>query len=142
LVFQNDFVEKVKREVSLESYISRYVRLKRAGKRSIGLCPFHSEKTPSFSVSNDLQLYHCFGCGKSGDLFTFVQEYDKVDFKKSLEILSEYSGIPLDKFGDPEGQEQKQKFFSAKPAIFRLFQKQSGKFGGICCQGIPKKKGY
>ena len=141
MVFQNDFVEKVKREVSLESYISRYVRLKRAGKRSIGLCPFHSEKTPSFSVSNDLQLYHCFGCGKSGDLFTFVQEYDKVDFKKSLEILSEYSGIPLDKFGDPEGQEQKQKFFQLNQQFLDYFRSNLESSEGYVAREYLKKRG-
>lgn len=61
----------------------------------LGLCPFHNEKSPSFTVSLDLQLYHCFGCGKSGDLFKFIMDYDRVDFNKAKEILSEYSGIPL-----------------------------------------------
>lgn len=95
----NSFVEKVKRDISIENYVSRYIKLKRQGKRAIGLCPFHQEKTPSFSISTDLQLYHCFGCGRSGDIFKFVMEYDRVDFQKAKEILSEYSGIPLQESG-------------------------------------------
>lgn len=89
------FVEQVKREISLESYISRFTRIERRGKRYFSLCPFHNEKTPSFTISPELQLYHCFGCGKSGDLFKFVMEYERVDFNRAKEILSEYSGIPI-----------------------------------------------
>lgn len=88
-----DFIDRIKREVPLETYISRYITLSRRGKRLLGLCPFHKEKTPSFTVSPDLQLFHCFGCQKSGDLFKFVMEYDRVDFNQAKQTLSEYSGI-------------------------------------------------
>ena len=108
MVFQNDFVEKVKREVSLESYISRYVRLKRAGKRSIGLCPLHSEKAPSFSVSNDLQLYHCFGCGEHGSAITFVMQYSGLNFVDAVKDLAQNAGmvVPEEKHILPEQREQ------------------------------------
>ncbi|MBK8395377.1 MAG: DNA primase [Leptospiraceae bacterium] len=91
----SDFVSRVKREVGLEAYISRFVKLKKQGKRLLGLCPFHSEKSPSFTISPDLAVYHCFGCGKSGDLFRFVMDFERVDFNRAKEVLSEYSGIPL-----------------------------------------------
>ncbi|MCB1193298.1 MAG: DNA primase [Leptospiraceae bacterium] len=89
------FIDRIKREVSLEGYISRFTKIERRGKRYFALCPFHNEKTPSFTISPELQLYHCFGCGKSGDLFKFVMEYERVDFNRAREILSEYSGIPV-----------------------------------------------
>ena len=58
-------------------------------------CPFHGEKTPSFMVSPELQIFKCFGCGKGGDIFTFVQEYEKVDFREALEELAKQAGITL-----------------------------------------------
>ncbi|MCX7998500.1 MAG: DNA primase [Leptospiraceae bacterium] len=104
----NNVRERIKREVRIESFISRYVKLKQIGKRFLGLCPFHKEKTPSFTVSPSLGIFHCFGCGKSGDIFSFVQEYEKVDFKKALEILANYAGIPLE-VSIPQEKEQKKK---------------------------------
>lgn len=89
------FKERVRREISIDSYISRFVPLKRMGRNLVGLCPFHNEKSPSFNVNPTSGFYHCFGCKASGDLFRFVMDYQKVDFLKSLEILSDYSGIPL-----------------------------------------------
>lgn len=137
----NEFVDKVKREVSLESYISRYVKLKRTGKRSVGLCPFHSEKSPSFSVSVDLQLFHCFGCGKSGDIFTFIQEYEKVDFKKSLEIISEYSGIPLQKFSNSEDANVKKKLYELNEKFLSYFQENLSGSEGLVAREYLKKRG-
>ena len=91
----HDFTDRIHREVAIENYISRFVNLKKKGKRYTGLCPFHQEKSPSFTVSPDVQLYYCFGCHKSGDIFRFVMDFEKVDFNRAKEVLSEYSGIPL-----------------------------------------------
>ncbi|TGL82270.1 DNA primase [Leptospira yasudae] len=93
---KKDFIDRVHREVPIESYISRFVPLKKRGKNFLGLCPFHQEKSPSFNVSAEKQFYYCFGCKASGDLIRFVMDYERVDFSRSLEILSEYSGIPLE----------------------------------------------
>lgn len=90
-----EFKDKVRREIPIESYITRFVPLKKAGKSFTGLCPFHKEKTPSFHVHPQGGYYHCFGCKASGDLFKFVMDYHRVDFVRSMEILSEFSGIPL-----------------------------------------------
>lgn len=68
----------------------------------VGLCPFHQEKSPSFNVSLDKQFYHCFGCKASGDIFQFVMSYERVDFQRAKEILSEYSGIPIQEKGREE----------------------------------------
>ena len=76
--------------------IGDYVRLKKSGsERWVGLCPFHSEKTPSFSVTSSRQAYKCFGCGKSGDVFSFLMEHQGLSFYEALTMLAEQHGIPL-----------------------------------------------
>jgi DNA primase len=126
------FTERVKREVSLDVFISRYVKLKKAGKRFTGLCPFHSEKSPSFTVSPELGFYHCFGCGKSGDIFTFVQEIEKVDFRRALEILSDYSGIPLEQSSKPSDQKEKEALYALNDEYLAYYRRnlkgEEGKF--------------
>ncbi|MEQ1433083.1 CHC2 zinc finger domain-containing protein, partial [Salmonella enterica] len=85
---------------------SEYVRLKKAsGNRYQGLCPFHTEKSPSFSVWVDIQAYKCFGCAKSGDLFSFIQEIEGVGFYEALKLLAERNGIDMPKrteYSDPD----------------------------------------
>ena len=113
----SDFVPRVKREVGLDVYISRFVKLKKNGKRLLGLCPFHTEKSPSFTVSPELSVYHCFGCGKSGDLFRFVMDFERVDFNRAKEILSEYSGIPIKESAGANNE------FAEKNFLYALNQK-------------------
>ncbi len=100
--FQREFIDRIRREVPIESFISRFVPLQKRGKNMVGLCPFHQEKSPSFNVSTDKQFYHCFGCKASGDIFQFVMSYERVDFQRAKEILSEYSGIPIQEKGKEE----------------------------------------
>lgn len=119
----NDFKERIRRELPIESYISRFVDLKKAGKNYLGLCPFHQEKTPSFNV-NPQGYYHCFGCKASGDIFRFVMDYHRVDFPRSMEILSEASGIPLEKNKSPQSADRDKK----KEEGYRLNQKVSDFF--------------
>jgi DNA primase len=88
-------IEQIKERLDIVNVISRYVKLRKAGRNYIGLCPFHNEKTPSFSVNPELQIFKCFGCGKGGDLFTFVQEIEKIDFPETLEKLAADAGIKL-----------------------------------------------
>lgn len=103
-------VERLLQAIPIQTYIERVVPLKKRGSNYIGLCPFHSEKTPSFTVSPDKGIYKCFGCGAGGNLITFVQEYDKVSFREALEILSRYSGIELEKnFADQARPQRKKK---------------------------------
>ena len=93
----NDLKEKIINSISIESYISLYVKLKKAGRTLKGLCPFHSEKTPSFSVTPDKGIYYCFGCGKGGDLIKFVMDKEGVDFPKALETLAKFANIKIEK---------------------------------------------
>ena len=92
-----DFVEHLKSQVDIIQTIQTYVKLRRAGRRYTGLCPFHSEKSPSFSVNPDLQFYHCFGCKAGGDVLKFIEQIEHVSFYEALKILSERNGIPMPK---------------------------------------------
>lgn len=89
----SDIVQQIKDSIDIEEYIGKFVKLEKRGQNSFGLCPFHGEKTPSFSVNDAMQRYKCFGCGASGDIFNFVQEYQKVDFAEAIEILAQEAGI-------------------------------------------------
>ena len=93
--FEPDFVEAVRASGDIINVVSDYVPLKRAGRRLKGLCPFHQEKTPSFSVDPEQQLFYCFGCQTGGDIFKFVQLYEKLNFGEALESLAGRFGVPL-----------------------------------------------
>ncbi|MFN0158068.1 MAG: DNA primase [Bacteroidota bacterium] len=88
-------IDEVRTAANIVDVISGYVRLKKRGKSYLGLCPFHQEKTPSFTVSAEKQMYHCFGCGKGGNVFTFVMELEKVSFIEAVRTLAEKAGIAL-----------------------------------------------
>lgn len=90
-----DTVQQIKDRLSITDVVSQYTKLERAGQNLRARCPFHAEKTPSFIVSPDRGTYHCFGCGVHGDIFTFVQGVEGVDFKGALKILAERAGVPL-----------------------------------------------
>jgi DNA primase len=89
------FAEKVKQQADIVRVIGEYVRLKKTGQNFTGLCPFHQEKSPSFAVHPVRQIYHCFGCGVSGDVFQFVMEMEKSSFPEALRTVAEKCGIPV-----------------------------------------------
>lgn len=99
----DDKIEEVRASVDIVDYINQFVQLKRVGKNYVGLCPFHNEKTPSFTVSPDKQLYHCFGCGAGGNVFNFVMQYEKVSFFEAVKRIAEFAGVELPK---PERKER------------------------------------
>jgi len=92
---QMDQVGQVRERIDLVAFISEYIPLKKAGRNFKGNCPFHSEKTPSFVVSPERQIWHCFGCQKGGDAFTFLMEYEHIEFSESLRYLAKKAGITL-----------------------------------------------
>jgi len=102
-------VEEIKQKVNIIDVINRYVPLKKRGRHHFACCPFHGEKTPSFTVSEELQIFKCFGCGKAGDVFTFLQEYERIDFREALEELAKLSGVTLIKSSLIDHQESKKK---------------------------------
>ena len=84
----DELKEEIRSRNRLEDVVGTYVTLKRSGKSLAGLCPFHNERTPSFSVSPDKQLYYCFGCGASGDVFDFVMQYERLEFMEAAKMLA------------------------------------------------------
>ena len=92
MYYEEDFVEQVRQRSDVVDIISSYVNLKRTGSNYVGLCPFHNEKTASFSVSPSKQMYYCFGCGAGGNVFTFLMEYENLTFVEALERLAEQAG--------------------------------------------------
>jgi len=90
-----DQIEEIKAKTDIVSLIGEYTQLKKAGRNYKALCPFHGEKTPSFMVSPELQIFKCFGCQASGDAFAFLQQYEGMDFGEALKLLAEKSGVKL-----------------------------------------------
>jgi DNA primase len=104
------FAERVKQQADIVRVVGEYVRLKKTGKDFSGLCPFHQEKTPSFTVSPIKQIFYCFGCGKGGDVYNFVMEMEKCEFPEAVKIVAEKCGIaiPHQKERSPEERKENQ----------------------------------
>lgn len=102
------FAEKVKQQADIVRVIGEYVQLKKAGQNFRGLCPFHSEKTPSFNVHPTKQIYHCFGCGQGGDVFKFVMEMEKCAFPEAIRIVAEKCGIAIPRPRERSPEERKE----------------------------------
>ncbi len=98
----NSPVEKIKEKLSIVDVISSYLKIEKAGKNYKARCPFHNEKTPSFSISPDRGMYYCFGCGAKGDIFSFVEHFEGTNFLGSLKILAERAGIELTSYQNKE----------------------------------------
>ena len=114
-----DFLEQVRQSADIADVVATYIRLKKAGpNRYSGLCPFHQEKTPSFSVNTGKQFYHCFGCKASGDVFKFVQEIERVSFWESLKSLAERYGIPIPRRDDASADAETK----LRAAVYRMHE--------------------
>lgn len=95
--YSDDIIEEVRMKNDIVDVISQYVRLTRRGSSYFGLCPFHNEKTPSFSVTPSKQMYYCFGCGAGGNVYNFVMQYENYSFGEALSHLAERAGVELPK---------------------------------------------
>ena len=93
--YSDEIIEEVKSANDIVDVVSNYVSLKRKGNNYFGLCPFHREKTPSFSVAAEKQIYHCFGCGKGGNVISFIMQVENIGFKEAVEMLAERAKIDL-----------------------------------------------
>src|SRR2546423_1650234 len=104
------FADRVKQQADIVRVVGEYVQLKKAGQSFRGLCPFHAEKTPSFNVHPTRQIYHCFGCAKGGDVFSFVMEMEKCEFPDAVRTVAEKCGIavPRPKERSPEERKENQ----------------------------------
>lgn len=131
--YSDEIIEEVKQSNDIVEVISQYVHLKRKGRSFFGLCPFHNEKSPSFSVSPDKQIFHCFGCGVGGSSISFISKIEGIGFKDAIEVLAERANIKLptiDNNSDNKREELKAKVykvnaFAADYYHKRLYEKES-----------------
>lgn len=136
-----DLIERVKESNSIVDLISEYVKLNRSGSNYLGLCPFHNEKTPSFSVSPSRQYYHCFGCGEGGDLINFIMKKENLSFIDAVKYLADRSGIELREKSqeDLERDKKKEKIYEINRAAARYFYINLSK--SIAAQNYLKHRG-
>src|SRR3989344_235285 len=114
-------VQQIKERISIEDLVSSYVKLEKAGKNRKAKCPFHNEKTPSFFVSPERGSYYCFGCGAKCDIFTFVEEFEGLDFRGALKLLAERAGVPLPAYNLKE-EGEKEKLYRAMEEAAKFFE--------------------
>lgn len=120
-----DTIEQVRQATDIVELIGQYVRLKRAGRRFVACCPFHTEKTPSFSVSPEKQMYYCFGCQHGGTVFTFLQEHEGMSFIEAVQMLAQKANIHIREDRDTDRRrEASEKIAFANSIALEYFQKQ------------------
>ena len=120
----NSPVAQIKERLSIEEVVSTYIKLDRVGANLKARCPFHNEKTPSFFVSPERGSYYCFGCAASGDIFTFVEEFEGLDFKGALKLLADRAGVELVPFSKEakENQSEKERLYEAMEESTKYFE--------------------
>src|SRR5512136_3498345 len=120
-----EIIDQVRQVSSIVEIASQYTTLKRRGRKWVGLCPFHTEKTASFTVDEDKQLYHCFGCGVGGDVFSLVMEKENLNFPEALRHLAEKYHVPLPERQrmNPEVLKLEDKLFKANELALGFFRK-------------------
>ncbi|MBU2542507.1 DNA primase [Patescibacteria group bacterium] len=116
-----DEVQQIKDKIDVAELVGEYVQLKQAGINKKGCCPFHNEKTPSFMVNSERQSWHCFGCGKGGDIFTFVEEIEGMEFKEALKYLANRAGVQLTTYRSEVDSSQKNRIKEINKETARFF---------------------
>ena len=105
--YSNEIIQQLKAHADIALVIENFVPLKRSGNgRYLGVCPFHDDRSPSMNVNPSLGIYKCFACGAGGDVFKFVQEHEKMDFKGAVEWVANFTGFALPQLGGPEDSEK------------------------------------
>ena len=120
----DEFLQELKLRTDIADVISSYVNLKRVGRNLVGLCPFHSEKTPSFSVSPENGFFHCFGCGVGGDVITFIKRIENLDYIDAVKLLASRAGLEMPTDTQSKGlSELRKRIFEANREAARFFHK-------------------
>ena len=119
------FLDELTERNDIVDVVGQYVRLtKKSGSNLFGLCPFHSEKTPSFSVSPDKQIYHCFGCGKGGGVISFIMEIENLSFQDAVAFLARRANMPMPEEAETEGTSRRKKLLELNREAARFFHAQ------------------
>ena len=122
IYINDDSIEKVKESIDIVNLISDYIPLKKTGTNYVGLCPFHNEKSPSFTVSDTKDFFHCFGCGEGGDGVTFVMKKENLDFPEAIKFLADKYGISIEgNHTDDKTLEERQKAYEINRDAARFF---------------------
>ena len=137
-----DQIEEVKQKTDIVSLIGEYIEVKKAGRSYKALCPFHSEKTPSFMISPELQIYKCFGCNQGGDCFAFLKEYEGMEFGEALKFLADRAGVKLERISRTDTSE-KEKIIEINNLTSRFYQYLlfNSSFGKIALGYLLKERG-
>jgi DNA primase len=127
-----DQIEEIKQKTDIVTLVQARIKLTKSGRNFKSVCPFHSERTPSFMVSPELQIYKCFGCGKGGDVYGFLKEYEGMDFPEALKYLADRAGIKLERFQADKQYERKERLreimhLASEYFHFLLIEHRSGK---------------
>ncbi|MBD3168141.1 MAG: DNA primase [candidate division Zixibacteria bacterium] len=135
-------IERVKQSADIVDIIGSFVKLTRRGRNFVALCPFHSEKTPSFSVSPDKQIYYCFGCGTGGNVFKFIMEHEKMSFVEAVKYLAERTGITIEETQSSSKQsaESTDRLYNANNIAFEYFRLCLDKIEGNTAQKYIKQR--
>jgi DNA primase len=140
--FPPTFLDEILARTDLTEIIGRHVELKRSGSSMMGLCPFHNEKSPSFSVSQDKQLFYCFGCGKGGGAFQFLMEHDGYSFPEAVEYLAEKAGleVPEQAASDPGETERRNRGLEMLAQVADVFARQLASEKGVVARNYLKQR--
>lgn len=141
--YSEEVLEDIRQSSDIVDVISQYVSLKRSGRNFFGLCPFHNEKSPSFSVSPDKQIFHCFGCGVGGNIFTFISKIEGISFREAVEVLAERANIQLPKLEDNADtfkEELKAKVYKVNKFTAEFYHKNLYKPSSKLAQEYIKKR--
>ncbi|MCI0452905.1 MAG: CHC2 zinc finger domain-containing protein, partial [Candidatus Latescibacteria bacterium] len=123
-------IDQIRDRSDIVEVVGQYVDLKRTGTNYKGLCPFHKERTPSFAVSPDRQIYHCFGCGKGGNVFNFLMEMDGVSFPEAVREMGQRAGIEVETRPDDGARSENDALYQANAFAGRFYHDQLAKSAG------------
>ena len=143
LRYSDELIDEVRAASDIVDIISQYVILKRSGRNFFGVCPFHKEKTPSFSVSPDKQIFHCFGCGAGGNVIHFISKIENISFKDTIEMLADRAGIALPAFdngADSSGLLMKEKVYEINKKAAEFYHEELYKPASKAAQEYVKAR--
>ena len=138
-------IDEIKQAADIVEVVSQYVQIKLRGRNYVGLCPFHNEKTPSFTVSPDKQIFYCFGCGVGGDSIAFIKNYEKLNYPEAIRFLAERYNIELPRFASEEDEQNKSEIetlFYIHKAAARFFYDQLQGSPGTIAREYLNQRGF